>query len=109
MISLTREFNQPVRWVRSIPNPSYRRHMDTNGHTHFVGNFLPWHRMFLTVSFTHREDIVFFPQLIFTYSQSFEKALQDKCGYKGGIPYWDWTLGERRFMPVVQVSQISPL
>ncbi|KAF8314733.1 Di-copper centre-containing protein [Clavulina sp. PMI_390] len=46
-------------------------HMDTNGHTHFVGSFLPWHRMFL---------------------RSMEAALQDHCGYTGGLPYWDWTL-----------------
>ncbi|PWY67908.1 tyrosinase central domain protein [Aspergillus heteromorphus CBS 117.55] len=36
---------------------------------HNNGLFLPWHR---------------------ELSYLFEKALQDECGYKGGLPYWNW-------------------
>ncbi|KAG6828512.1 hypothetical protein H0H92_007729 [Tricholoma furcatifolium] len=37
---------------------------------HTVGQFLPWHRLFLAIN---------------------ERALREECGYKGTIPYWDWT------------------
>lgn len=37
---------------------------------HFTGLFLPWHRGFV---------------------RAFEVALQEKCGYKGTQPYWDWS------------------
>jgi tyrosinase len=38
---------------------------------HHSGLFLTWHRF---------------------YTWLYEKALRDECGYKGGQPYWDWTL-----------------
>ncbi|KPM45912.1 hypothetical protein AK830_g692 [Neonectria ditissima] len=44
-------------------------HIQQTRTIHFTGNFMPWHRWFL-----------------YTY----EKALQDECGYKGYQPYWDW-------------------
>ncbi|KAJ8079235.1 hypothetical protein PM082_021735 [Marasmius tenuissimus] len=37
---------------------------------HAVGQFLPWHRLFVRL---------------------YEKALQDECGYRGTNPYWNWT------------------
>lgn len=46
---------------------------------HHTGYFFPWHRAYL---------------------KDFEIALQQKCGYEGTQPYWDWTLGmilTRRF------------
>ncbi|KAK3395337.1 hypothetical protein B0T20DRAFT_509127 [Sordaria brevicollis] len=38
---------------------------------HFVGHFLPWHRL---------------------YVATYESMLRNECGYKGAQPYWDWTL-----------------
>jgi len=46
-------------------------HMDLNRIIHFTGQFLPWHR---------------------AYVKDFETTLQEKCGYKGTQPYWDWRL-----------------
>lgn len=37
---------------------------------HGVGQFLPWHRAFMTLH---------------------EKLLQTECNYTGAQPYWDWT------------------
>lgn len=39
--------------------------------THHSATFLPWHRYFLHL---------------------YETTLRDKCGYDGGLVYWDWTL-----------------
>ena len=39
--------------------------------THHSAPFLPWHRYFLHI---------------------YEITLRDKCGYTGGLVYWDWTL-----------------
>ncbi|KAK4943931.1 hypothetical protein LTR10_016647 [Elasticomyces elasticus] len=39
--------------------------------THNSAPFLPWHRYFLHL---------------------YETALREKCGYTGGLVYWDWTL-----------------
>lgn len=38
---------------------------------HFVGHFLPWHRLFVA---------------------TYESMLRNECGYSGAQPYWDWTL-----------------
>ncbi|RPA76205.1 Di-copper centre-containing protein [Ascobolus immersus RN42] len=38
---------------------------------HYTGLFLPWHRLFL---------------------REFERSLQEKCGYQGALPYWDYTI-----------------
>jgi hypothetical protein len=40
---------------------------------HFTGRFLPWHRLYL---------------------HTMEGLLKDKCGYKGYMTYWDWTIGK---------------
>ncbi|KII84662.1 hypothetical protein PLICRDRAFT_117591 [Plicaturopsis crispa FD-325 SS-3] len=45
-------------------------HMDISPPMHTQGLFLPWHRW---------------------YINAFEGALKDKCGFKGTLPYWDWT------------------
>ena len=39
--------------------------------THHSASFLPWHRYFMHI---------------------YENTLRDKCGYNGGLVYWDWTL-----------------
>lgn len=39
--------------------------------THNSAPFLPWHRYFLHI---------------------YETTLREKCGYTGGLVYWDWTL-----------------
>lgn len=46
-------------------------HMDLSTKMHFMGLWLPWHRLLL---------------------EGFERALKSKCGFKGTQPYWDWTL-----------------
>ncbi|OAL02417.1 Di-copper centre-containing protein [Phaeosphaeriaceae sp. SRC1lsM3a] len=46
-------------------------HMQQKPQIHWVGHFLLWHRYFVA---------------------TYEKALRDECGYKGGQPYWDWSL-----------------
>jgi len=38
---------------------------------HRTANFLPWHRYFI---------------------HKYEKALKERCGYRGNLLYWDWTL-----------------
>ncbi|KAK1570066.1 uncharacterized protein LY79DRAFT_642954 [Colletotrichum navitas] len=48
-----------------------------HGHSaHGKAPFLPWHRRFIFI---------------------YEKYLQDKCSYKGALPYWDWTLDWENF------------
>ena len=44
-------------------------HINQTLSIHFTGYFFSWHRYFIW---------------------SFEKALQDECGYKGYLPYWNW-------------------
>ncbi|MBW0462316.1 hypothetical protein O181_002031 [Austropuccinia psidii MF-1] len=44
-------------------------HINQTLYIHGTANFLSWHRYFL---------------------RSFEKALQDECGYEGHQPYWAW-------------------
>ncbi|KAK3381237.1 hypothetical protein B0H63DRAFT_197989 [Podospora didyma] len=45
-------------------------HVQQTMEIHYTGSFLSWHRYFIW---------------------TFEKALQDECGYKGTLPYWDWS------------------
>ncbi|KAI1335926.1 hypothetical protein F5Y15DRAFT_220817 [Xylariaceae sp. FL0016] len=45
-------------------------HAQTGSYSHYAAAFLPWHRLFVHV---------------------FEETLQEKCGYEGAVPYWDWT------------------
>ncbi|KAF9553546.1 tyrosinase [Agrocybe pediades] len=46
-------------------------HISIADSVHFVGQFLPWHRLFL---------------------KYYEEALRNECEYSGAHPYWDWTL-----------------
>ncbi|GAB1314595.1 Tyrosinase copper-binding domain-containing protein [Madurella fahalii] len=46
-------------------------HYQMAPHTHGKVAFLSWHRRFLHV---------------------YEQYLQELCGYRGSLPYWDWTL-----------------
>ncbi|KAF9558272.1 Di-copper centre-containing protein [Agrocybe pediades] len=46
-------------------------HIHTADSIHYVGHFLPWHRRFVKI---------------------YETTLRNDCGYRGAIPYWDWTL-----------------
>jgi tyrosinase len=46
-------------------------HFNQTDYIHFVGHFIVWHRYFLGL---------------------YEKTLREECGYKGGQPYWDYTL-----------------
>ncbi|KAJ7931271.1 tyrosinase [Mycena leptocephala] len=45
-------------------------HINLTDEIHLVGQFLPWHRRFLSV---------------------FEETLKSECAFKGGLPYWDWS------------------
>ncbi|PSN59511.1 monooxygenase [Corynespora cassiicola Philippines] len=45
-------------------------HISLDTSIHSVASFLPWHRYFVHI---------------------YEQSLQE-CGYKGVMPYWDWTL-----------------
>jgi len=45
--------------------------MDALNSAHFTGRFLPFHRLYL---------------------HTMEGLLRDKCGYKGYMSYWDWTI-----------------
>jgi Common central domain of tyrosinase len=46
-------------------------HFRVMGDAHATPAFFPWHRAYLN---------------------AFERVLQTECGYKGMLPYWDWTL-----------------
>lgn len=45
-------------------------HMDLTDQIHYTGFFLPWHRW---------------------YVNAHVQQLKSKCGYKGVMPYWDWS------------------
>ncbi|KDR79915.1 hypothetical protein GALMADRAFT_1169475 [Galerina marginata CBS 339.88] len=45
-------------------------HVKIADDVHAVGEFLPWHRLYL---------------------KNYENALRSECGYIGAGPYWDWT------------------
>ncbi|KAH7339048.1 Di-copper centre-containing protein [Rhizoctonia solani] len=46
-------------------------HIDSNINDHFTAIFLPWHRWYL---------------------HTFHETLKKECGYKGVMPYWNWSL-----------------
>lgn len=60
-------------------------HIDLNTKFHFTGLFFPWHRW---------------------YVHTYEKALSERCGFRGMIPCWDWTKGQ--FMSLTHPSQWPP-
>lgn len=48
-------------------------HTKLNIQIHFVAQFLPWHRYFVHL---------------------YETSLRE-CGYRGSMPYWDWTIDSK--------------
>ncbi|EAU83732.2 hypothetical protein CC1G_05636 [Coprinopsis cinerea okayama7 len=78
------DYIRAVKCLQSTPsnNPTPREavktrydqfqaaHFDLAMVVHRVGQFLPWHRHFVTL---------------------YSKALKEECGYKGPPTYWDWT------------------
>ncbi|EAU86324.1 hypothetical protein CC1G_08048 [Coprinopsis cinerea okayama7 len=56
-------------------------HADDMAWIHAVGQFLPWHRHFVTL---------------------YNNALRDECGYKGPAPYWDWSRDAESSKPLAQ-------
>ncbi|KAK7688337.1 hypothetical protein QCA50_008709 [Cerrena zonata] len=60
----------PVRNDTNAYDDFVYAHLDGVNRNHFTGVFLGWHRWFL---------------------HTFENTLQTKCGYKGSLPYWDWS------------------
>ncbi|EHS63799.1 uncharacterized protein PGTG_21816 [Puccinia graminis f. sp. tritici CRL 75-36-700-3] len=70
-----------VRLPSKLLGPSYRRwddfeyvHCDLRKRLHTRPLFLPWHRYF---TFVH------------------EKILREECGFRGTVPYWNWTLDHK--------------
>ncbi|EAU89582.1 hypothetical protein CC1G_02471 [Coprinopsis cinerea okayama7 len=63
-------FNPPRPGVVSRYDEFQASHYDLAHHIHPVGQFLHWHRHFVTL---------------------YNKALKEECGYKGPATYWDWT------------------
>ncbi|CCX12663.1 hypothetical protein FPQ18DRAFT_87268 [Pyronema domesticum] len=67
--------NKPAKYRKHIPGATSRYdefhgvHVQQGGEIHFVGHFIIWHRYFLL---------------------AYEKALREECGWKQGLPYWDW-------------------
>ncbi|KAF9892078.1 hypothetical protein FE257_002484 [Aspergillus nanangensis] len=57
--------------VRDRMDDFVATHINYTTRIHNNGLLLPWHRHFLFL---------------------FETDLQQKCGYTGGVPYWDWSL-----------------
>ncbi|KAM7201578.1 tyrosinase [Naviculisporaceae sp. PSN 640] len=64
-------FNTTATGVVSRYDDLVYTHIQQTGDIHFVGHFLPWHRLF---------------------TATYERMLRDECNYKGAQPYWDWTL-----------------
>ncbi|KAF7358946.1 Tyrosinase central domain-containing protein [Mycena sanguinolenta] len=56
-------------------------HVVSTDAVHNVGHFLPWHRRFLNV---------------------YETALRNECGFKGALPYWDWSLDVASGRPLAE-------
>ncbi|SMQ51023.1 unnamed protein product [Zymoseptoria tritici ST99CH_3D7] len=46
-------------------------HLKAGSYSHYAAAFLAWHRLFI---------------------HHYEQTLKSACGFKGQLPYWDWTL-----------------
>ncbi|KAF9051831.1 hypothetical protein BJ165DRAFT_917274 [Panaeolus papilionaceus] len=78
-----KEYIQAIKCAHALPNQTTYQgvrsrlddfqavHIHTAQEVHDVAHFLPWHRRYLRM---------------------FEKMLRDECGFRGALPYWDWTL-----------------
>ncbi|KAH7094614.1 hypothetical protein FB567DRAFT_565798 [Paraphoma chrysanthemicola] len=62
---------EEIPGARSRYDDFVAMHIAFASNIHQNGLFLTWHRY---------------------YTWLYEKALREECGYKGGQPYWDWTL-----------------
>ncbi|KAJ7282861.1 Di-copper centre-containing protein [Mycena rebaudengoi] len=62
-------------------------HMDLNHRIHLTGLFFPWHRWYL---------------------QALEDALRDQCGFRGTMPYWDWTKDAANFRESTLFNDSDP-
>ncbi|MCJ1310855.1 hypothetical protein MMC25_004523 [Agyrium rufum] len=72
-----------VQCLRTVPSrlglnqtlyddfPYFHARTGEDGPAHYTAAFLSWHRWFLHL---------------------YETALRQQCGYKGHLPYWDWSL-----------------
>ncbi|KAJ6036386.1 tyrosinase-like protein [Penicillium herquei] len=55
---------------RTLNKAEKKAYVDAAPSAHDAAPFLPWHRYFI---------------------YSYEQALKEHCGYRGILPYWDWS------------------
>ncbi|KAJ7318949.1 tyrosinase, partial [Mycena albidolilacea] len=63
-------------------------HVVLSEKVHLVGQFLPWHRRLLNM---------------------FEVALRDECGFRGALPYWDWSQDVDSGIPLAKSPVFDPV
>ncbi|KAF8248047.1 Di-copper centre-containing protein [Wilcoxina mikolae CBS 423.85] len=84
---------KPAKYKSFIPGATSRYdefhgvHVQQGGEIHFVGHFIIWHRYFL---------------------MAMEKALREECGWKGGLPYWDWIKDAASDIPMDKWTIFDP-
>ena len=76
-----RDYIRAVRCLKTVPSQLYLNHslyddfpwihINYGKYSHDAAPFLAWHRYFI---------------------HTYEQKLQEQCGYKGHLTYWDWTL-----------------
>ncbi|MCJ1342432.1 hypothetical protein MMC31_000616 [Peltigera leucophlebia] len=77
-----------ITGVRSRYDEFQYLHIKQTYLIHFNAPFLGWHRWFI---------------------RTFEKALEEECGYRGSLPYWNWFLDGRNLSasPLLNGSPLS--
>ncbi|KAG8710509.1 hypothetical protein FRC09_000094 [Ceratobasidium sp. 395] len=68
--SYPRDNIPPVKTNSSLYDDLVYLHMDQTNNIHYTGSFFPFHRWYVNL---------------------FKTLLEDKCQYKGVMPYWDWS------------------
>ncbi|KAF6752466.1 hypothetical protein DFP72DRAFT_1047232 [Ephemerocybe angulata] len=63
-------------------------HVALTPRIHFVGQFYPWHRHFVTL---------------------YSKALREECGYRGPTPYWNWSIDAEANVPLLESPLFDPV
>ncbi|KAJ7681228.1 tyrosinase [Mycena olivaceomarginata] len=63
-------------------------HINLTDEIHLVGQFLPWHRRFLSV---------------------FEQTLRSECDFVGALPYWDWSRDVDAFNKIDNSPVFDPI